>query len=239
MVTGTIDVPESAGLRPLVRDFLERDTPVVTTLTDPDRTDRCVAAFDLPGLLVPAELGGAAGDDGDALVVLAEAGAALLGPSALAPVLVGRLLRDCPEGADRDTALAAMSAGRLRPAAPVWLGPTDVASFQAVKHTCATMHVNTVEAQALADRGAQALRSGEPIGRPAAAAKALASEAFLAVSRSAIEVHGGVGFAWEHPAQLFFKRALADAELFGAPDQLYDELYDTMVAHPSAGPVGA
>jgi alkylation response protein AidB-like acyl-CoA dehydrogenase len=41
------------------------------------------------------------------------------------------------------------------------------------------------------------------------------------VARSAIEIHGGIGFAWEHPVQLFYKRALVTAAYFGRPDNLY------------------
>ena len=100
-----------------------------------------------------------------------------------------------------------------------------IASFQAVKHACATMHVNTCEAEALAALAALAVGGageGDAAGfRLAAQAKALASEAFTSVARSAIEVHGGVGFAWEHPVQLFYKRSLATAAYFGRPAELY------------------
>lgn len=104
-----------------------------------------------------------------------------------------------------------------------------IASFQAVKHTCATMHVDCVEAQSLTDVAAAAV-AGESIGDPARAArlpalaKALMSEAFTAIARSAIEVHGGVGFAWEHPVQLFYKRALATSAYFGRPAEHYLEI---------------
>lgn len=104
-----------------------------------------------------------------------------------------------------------------------------IASFQAVKHTCATMHVDCVEAQSLTDVAAAAI-AGESIGDPARAtrlpalAKALMSEAFTSIARSAIEVHGGVGFAWEHPVQLFYKRSLATSAYFGSPAEHYLEI---------------
>lgn len=103
-----------------------------------------------------------------------------------------------------------------------------IASFQAVKHTCATMHVDCVEAQSLTDVAAAA--AAESIGDPeraarlAASAKALMSEAFTSIARSAIEVHGGVAFAWEHPVQLFYKRALATSAYFGTPAEHYLEI---------------
>jgi alkylation response protein AidB-like acyl-CoA dehydrogenase len=97
-----------------------------------------------------------------------------------------------------------------------------IATFQAVKHTCATMHVDTTEAEALIARAtAAADESGPGRARLAAQAKALASEAFTSVARSAIEVHGGVGFAFEHPVQLFYKRALVTSAYFGRPADLY------------------
>jgi alkylation response protein AidB-like acyl-CoA dehydrogenase len=100
-----------------------------------------------------------------------------------------------------------------------------IANFQAVKHTCATMHVNAAEAEALAARAAAAADDDRPLrSRLADEAKALASETFIAVARSAIEVHGGVAFAWEHPAQLFYKRALVTAACFGRPPELYAQI---------------
>jgi 3-oxochol-4-en-24-oyl-CoA dehydrogenase len=100
-----------------------------------------------------------------------------------------------------------------------------IAAFQAVRHTCATMHVNTAEAEALAGVAAQAAGSRDAHSSlMAGQAKALASEAFLNVTRSAIEVHGGVGFAWEHPVQLFYKRALVTAAYFGRPAGLYAQV---------------
>jgi alkylation response protein AidB-like acyl-CoA dehydrogenase len=99
-----------------------------------------------------------------------------------------------------------------------------IATFQAVKHACATMHVNATEAEALAARAAAAADVDPRGARLADEAKALASETFIAVARSAIEVHGGVGFAWEHPAQLFYKRALVTAACFGRPTELYAQL---------------
>lgn len=97
-----------------------------------------------------------------------------------------------------------------------------IASFQAVKHACAMMHVNTCEAEALSALACAEAGQEDTAGfRRAAQAKALASEAFMSVARSAIEVHGGVGFAWEHPVQLYYKRSLATAAYFGRPAELF------------------
>jgi alkylation response protein AidB-like acyl-CoA dehydrogenase len=97
-----------------------------------------------------------------------------------------------------------------------------IGSFQAIKHTCAAMHVDTTEAEALAELAAGAAGDGDEHSLLLAdQAKALASETFSSVARRAIEVHGGVGFAWEHPVQLFYKRSLATSAWFGRPAELY------------------
>jgi alkylation response protein AidB-like acyl-CoA dehydrogenase len=64
----------------------------------------------------------------------------------------------------------------------------------------------------------------------AAVAKAYASEAASAVPAEMIQLHGGVGFTWEHDAHLYFKRARASEEMLGTPR----ELYDRVAAHVAA-----
>ncbi len=49
----------------------------------------------------------------------------------------------------------------------------------------------------------------------ASVARAYASETFLACAGEAIQLHGGIGFTWDYDAQLYFKRARADATLLG------------------------
>jgi alkylation response protein AidB-like acyl-CoA dehydrogenase len=58
----------------------------------------------------------------------------------------------------------------------------------------------------------------------AAGAKLLADEAALANGRSCIQVHGGMGFTWEVPAHLAFKRSRVLANHFGTDDQLAEQL---------------
>jgi alkylation response protein AidB-like acyl-CoA dehydrogenase len=48
-------------------------------------------------------------------------------------------------------------------------------------------------------------------------AKAFCSDAFAWVVAENIQVHGGIGFTWEHPAHLYFKRAQSSRVLFGDP----------------------
>ena len=48
-------------------------------------------------------------------------------------------------------------------------------------------------------------------------AKSYCSEAYFRVAADTIQVHGGIGFTWEHPAHLYFKRAKSSELLFGTP----------------------
>ncbi|MFM7650452.1 MAG: acyl-CoA dehydrogenase family protein, partial [Acidimicrobiaceae bacterium] len=57
----------------------------------------------------------------------------------------------------------------------------------------------------------------ETLPLAAAMAKAQASEASWSVVSSSLQVHGGIGFTWEHPAHLYFKRAKSSELLFGDP----------------------
>jgi alkylation response protein AidB-like acyl-CoA dehydrogenase len=86
-----------------------------------------------------------------------------------------------------------------------------VGSFQAVKHRCADMLGQVEWARTAVARAVEAGAGAEA----AAVAKAWCSEAFVRVSADAVHLHGGIGFTWEHDAHLYFRRARADAALFG------------------------
>ena len=102
-----------------------------------------------------------------------------------------------------------------------------IGSFQAVKHKCADMFTKLRVADAAAREAADAV-AGVPGAPPAAVAAAVAhavcSEAYLAVAAENIQVHGGIGFTWEHPAHLYFRRAKASQLLFGGPAVYYERL---------------
>jgi alkylation response protein AidB-like acyl-CoA dehydrogenase len=85
-----------------------------------------------------------------------------------------------------------------------------VGSFQAVKHRLADLYVRVAEARSAAYYAAW------EVG-PVSARLALAAglEALRAAAGEAIQLHGGIGFTWEHHAHLYFKRAVADELLFG------------------------
>jgi alkylation response protein AidB-like acyl-CoA dehydrogenase len=101
-----------------------------------------------------------------------------------------------------------------------------IGGFQAVKHLCADMAVRAEVARCAVQ--AAAVTADQPdVGDPsraAAGAKLLADEAALANGRSCIQVHGGMGFTWEVPAHLAFKRSRVLATRFGTDDQLAEQL---------------
>ncbi|MBF6619886.1 MAG: acyl-CoA/acyl-ACP dehydrogenase [Patulibacter sp.] len=123
-----------------------------------------------------------------------------------------------------------------------------IGSFQAVKHRLARAHVDVESAHAAIEHAVSRLAGpaddapeGDPDARvsttapgPRAAATALAGlRAFRVaaeVTRDAIQVHGGIGFTWEHDAQLFHRRALADAAMLRPTAELERRLVAASVA---------
>jgi acyl-CoA dehydrogenase len=93
-----------------------------------------------------------------------------------------------------------------------------IGSFQAIKHMCADMLLEAESATSAARHVAAVFDAGDP-GRFAdlAAAQSYCSEAFVSIAANSIQVHGGIGFTWEHPAHLYLRRARTDAQLFGDP----------------------
>ena len=98
-----------------------------------------------------------------------------------------------------------------------------IGSYQAVSHQCARMLYDTEEARSLTYYAAWTA-DAEPESLPLAAsmAKARASDAAWHVTAAALQVHGGIGFTWEHDLQFWLKRGRAGGELFG-PARLHRE----------------
>jgi alkylation response protein AidB-like acyl-CoA dehydrogenase len=92
-----------------------------------------------------------------------------------------------------------------------------IGSFQAIKHRCADMLVEAEFAKSAAQHATFTAASGtaDEIATAASLAKSYCSEAFFHAAAETIQVHGGMGFTWEHPAHLYFKRAKSSAVLFG------------------------
>lgn len=99
-----------------------------------------------------------------------------------------------------------------------------IGTFQAVKHLCADMAVQTELATAVAWDAARTGAHGPAGAHACAAAAAVALPAFLACAKRNIQVHGGIGFTWEHDAHLFLRRAGALAAAFGPVAQAQDDL---------------
>jgi alkylation response protein AidB-like acyl-CoA dehydrogenase len=93
-----------------------------------------------------------------------------------------------------------------------------IGSFQAVKHRLADMMV-LLEAAKSASWYAACVADEQPgeLAEAAAIAKAACSDAFFNCASNAIQLHGGIGFSWEHDAHLYFKRARAVSTLLGSP----------------------
>jgi alkylation response protein AidB-like acyl-CoA dehydrogenase len=93
-----------------------------------------------------------------------------------------------------------------------------IGSFQAIKHKCADMLVEVESATSAAyGAGAAIDERSQEAAVLASLAKAYCSEAYCHVAAETIQVHGGIGFTWEHPAHLYFRRAKGSEMLFGAP----------------------
>ena len=85
-----------------------------------------------------------------------------------------------------------------------------IGSFQAVKHRCADMHLLVHGALAAVRRAAESTDA-----RAVSVAKSYAGDAAARVTADAIQLHGGIGYTWEHDCHLFLKRARLDQALGG------------------------
>ena len=95
-----------------------------------------------------------------------------------------------------------------------------IGSFQAIKHKCVDIMVAVETARSLAYYAAWAVGEDAPdAGAAAAMAKGYCGDMAKTVTSEAIQVHGGIGFTWEHPAHLYLKRAKSASIAFGTPDR--------------------
>jgi alkylation response protein AidB-like acyl-CoA dehydrogenase len=93
-----------------------------------------------------------------------------------------------------------------------------IGSFQAIKHKCADMLLEVESAKSAAYyAGWCAAELNDELPSVASLAKAYCSEAYFHAAAENIQIHGGIGFTWEHPAHLYFKRAKSSELLLGDP----------------------
>jgi alkylation response protein AidB-like acyl-CoA dehydrogenase len=94
-----------------------------------------------------------------------------------------------------------------------------VGSFQAIKHRLADLWVAVIQARAAARYAATCLAAGDADAPVAVAlAQATCSDVAVKAGQETVQLHGGIGFTWEHPAHLYLKRAKADSIGFGTAD---------------------
>jgi acyl-CoA dehydrogenase len=102
-----------------------------------------------------------------------------------------------------------------------------IGSFQAIKQKAAQLLIQVESARSAAITAAHAA-AGSPdepeLAEAAAICQVYCSEAFVAVAAEMIQLHGGIGFTWEHDAHLHLKRAWTSRELLGRPEHHLDAL---------------
>jgi alkylation response protein AidB-like acyl-CoA dehydrogenase len=112
-----------------------------------------------------------------------------------------------------------------------------IGAYQAVSHRCAQMLYDTEEARSLTYYAAW-IADAEPENLPLAAsmAKARASDAAWRVTADSLQVHGGIGFTWEHDLHFLLKRARVGGELLGTAKQHRERVAELagLAAEPAA-----
>ena len=93
-----------------------------------------------------------------------------------------------------------------------------IGSFQAIKHKLADMLLEVESGKSAAYYAAWCgAEMNDELTSVSSLAKAYCSEAYFHTTAENIQIHGGIGFTWEHPAHLYFKRAKSSELLFGDP----------------------
>jgi len=113
-----------------------------------------------------------------------------------------------------------------------------IGSFQAIKHRLADMMIAVEAAKSAAWYAAcVADERREELAEAAAIAKSYCCDAFFDCAANAIQLHGGIGFTWEHDAHLYLKRARATATLLGSPAWQRERLARHFASGAAATPV--
>ncbi len=102
-----------------------------------------------------------------------------------------------------------------------------IGSFQAIKHKCASMLVDLESSRSAVYYALWAVSAGHPDAAVVAPlAKAYCVDTYLHAAGENIQIHGGIGFTWEHPAHLYLKRAKSSQLLLGSSDFHRQQLAD-------------
>jgi alkylation response protein AidB-like acyl-CoA dehydrogenase len=195
-------VADAAGADVLLVPALGPDAPVIVTCEAATITP--VTSLDLTRPVADVRLDGAAatvlasGQD----AVAALDGALLAGAVVLASEQVG-LAQRCLD-LTVDYLKVRYQFGR------------PIGSFQALKHRCADLWAAIAQARAVARYAASCLADDDPdLAVAAALAQAYCSPVAVKAAEECVQLHGGIGFTWEHPAHLYLKRAKTDSIALG------------------------
>ena len=90
-----------------------------------------------------------------------------------------------------------------------------IGSFQAIKHKLADLLLLVEMGRSAVDRALTAEHDPARLAEAAAVAKIWCSDSYTTVATENVQIHGGIGFTWEHNAHLYFRRARADEQLLG------------------------
>jgi alkylation response protein AidB-like acyl-CoA dehydrogenase len=100
-----------------------------------------------------------------------------------------------------------------------------IGSFQAIKHRCADLLLELESTRSAVGYAAWAVAEDSPeLPAVAALTKAYASDSFFHIAAENVQIHGGIGFTWEHDAHLYLKRAKADELYLGDPAHHREQL---------------
>jgi alkylation response protein AidB-like acyl-CoA dehydrogenase len=95
-----------------------------------------------------------------------------------------------------------------------------IGSFQAVKHRLADVWVDVTQARAAARYAAVCAATDDPdLPVAASLAQAYCSPVAVKAAEECVQLHGGIGFTWEHPAHVYLKRAKSSALAYGTADR--------------------
>jgi alkylation response protein AidB-like acyl-CoA dehydrogenase len=92
-----------------------------------------------------------------------------------------------------------------------------IGSYQAIKHRCAEMLMRVEHARSTAHHAVRSVDDPEELSVASPLAGSVASETYLWAAGETIQIHGGIGFTWEHDAHLYLKRAKSTSLLLGDP----------------------
>ncbi|HKI42083.1 MAG TPA: acyl-CoA dehydrogenase family protein, partial [Mycobacterium sp.] len=135
-------------------------------------------------------------------------------------------------------AVAADSVGvaaRALSMAVAWAGARQqfgrpIGSFQAISHRCADMLVALEGARSQVQAAAAADLDADESDCPVNLAAAAALDSAVSAAEATIQIHGGIGFTWEHPAHLLLRRAQANAVAVGRAEALRDRAARELLA---------